>query len=573
MIISCLLVSSSVQLGRIASANGTVVVVPSVGIATIQEGINQANSGDIVFIKTGVYVENIELNKSVSLVGEDRDATIIDGNATFTGYGYVIFITVSGASVSNLTIRNSGIGFNDAGIRIQETGGNSITDNKLTDNGDGIAAYNSENIVISGNLVTKNNNNGVNLHSSVNSVVSRNVVTENYAGIYLASCANNSISANQISQNVDGIYLTNSTGDVIFANVIDGSSLYGIQMDSSCSGNTVYHNDMWNTGNAASDAMNFWDYGGEGNYWSDYDGKDSDQDGIGDTPYNLKGVSGNPNIDNYPLMGTFTPIDFKYNGTDYHASIISNSSISGIEFNVLIGSHDRMLTFDTNGTLATSGFVRIQLPNGAMDPLTRFPNGTINSPYIVFTDSQEITPKVLSESNDTYTFLYFGFSNNNDTVTIVASESLHLYNDLLLSYDLLREDLSSLNGTYVDLTSNYAVLQDNFSSLQSSLERLTTSYDSLLALNESTGQYREYYLGLMSDFNQLQMNYTALSNSYQNYLIDYTVQVQNLRNLIYIFAATTAVFLVTTVYLSWRAYSIVKPKRKRSEETKDTESD
>jgi nitrous oxidase accessory protein NosD len=41
-----------------------------------------------------------------------------------------------------------------------------------------------------------------------------------------------------------------------------------------------------------------WDSGGKGNFWSNYDGTDSNDDGIGDIPY----IIGGANKDNYPLM-------------------------------------------------------------------------------------------------------------------------------------------------------------------------------------------------------------------------------------------------------------------------------
>mgnify|MGYP001039313996 CR=1 FL=1 len=46
---------------------------------TIQEAINAANDGDTIFVHGGIYYENIVVNKSVSLIGENRSTTIIDG--------------------------------------------------------------------------------------------------------------------------------------------------------------------------------------------------------------------------------------------------------------------------------------------------------------------------------------------------------------------------------------------------------------------------------------------------------------------------------------------------------------
>jgi hypothetical protein len=54
---------------------------------------------------------------------------------------------------------------------------------------------------------------------------------------------------------------------------------------------------------------NVWDDGYEGNYWSDYNGTDSDGDGIGDISY----VIDASNQDNYPLMNPhWNPADVNH---------------------------------------------------------------------------------------------------------------------------------------------------------------------------------------------------------------------------------------------------------------------
>jgi hypothetical protein len=61
------------------------------------------------------------------------------------------------------------------------------------------------------------------------------------------------------------------------------------------------------------DSMNIWDNGTIGNYWSDYNGTDENNDGIGDSPYSFIinshfTVDNIINHDNFPLM---KPVDIE----------------------------------------------------------------------------------------------------------------------------------------------------------------------------------------------------------------------------------------------------------------------
>ena len=59
------------------------IIVPD-DFSTIQEAINAASDGDIIFVRNGTYYENVVVNKAVSLIGQDSNKTIVDGNGGFS---------------------------------------------------------------------------------------------------------------------------------------------------------------------------------------------------------------------------------------------------------------------------------------------------------------------------------------------------------------------------------------------------------------------------------------------------------------------------------------------------------
>ena len=79
-----------------AKPEPTTIIVPD-DYPTIQAAINAANDGDTVFVRNGTYYENVVVNKPVSLVGEDKQTTNIDGNNT----GYCARIQSNGVVLEN----------------------------------------------------------------------------------------------------------------------------------------------------------------------------------------------------------------------------------------------------------------------------------------------------------------------------------------------------------------------------------------------------------------------------------------------------------------------------------------
>lgn len=93
--------------------------------AIIQAAINAANEGDSIFVFSGTYYEHVVVNKSISLIGQDRSNTVIDGNGTGTG----IFV-----SADHVTVQGFGVQNCEVGIKV-ESNDNIISSNLVSSNG------------------------------------------------------------------------------------------------------------------------------------------------------------------------------------------------------------------------------------------------------------------------------------------------------------------------------------------------------------------------------------------------------------------------------------------------------
>lgn len=277
------------------SVSPKTVIVPE-DFRSIQEAINNVDDRDIILVKAGIYQEAIVINKSITLLGEERDSTIIDSNTSSD----VITVMSSNCVICGFTIRNGGVSFPaNCGIRLCNVDNNVICNNTIIGNFVGIKLGDKQ-------------------RGSMANIIKDNNITGNRYGIFLAHSCQNKIYGNFISKNFwNGIELAWSHENEIYNNTICYNKAYGLEIPIATPShhNFIYHNNFINNTHSASASKyeNMWDngYPDGGNYWSDYMGFDdkfgifqnlTGNDGIGDTPY----IIDLNNKDMYPLIIPFT---------------------------------------------------------------------------------------------------------------------------------------------------------------------------------------------------------------------------------------------------------------------------
>ncbi len=204
----------------------------------IQDGVDNANSDDTVYVFGGVYYENVEVNKQILLVGENKENATIDAG----GEGSCLHITADSVTVTGFTVRNSGgISFGVGGIQISSSYCK-VTSNIAKENAfHGIMIFGEygdrHDNIVSHNIVSDNNWTGILVSrfgdEAYDNVISDNLITGNtYFGIDLNGDHGTIVSGNTIQDNEYGIAATEpfSYGARISGNTISGND-YGIYND------------------------------------------------------------------------------------------------------------------------------------------------------------------------------------------------------------------------------------------------------------------------------------------------------------------------------------------------------
>ena len=262
-----LLFSFVLPVANISAVNASRVIrnIQMDSVISIQYEIDAASPGDTIFIPSGTYNENIVIDKSLNLVGEDKATTIIQGKDK----GVVVLIKSDDVNISGFTITGS------TSLLKYSVGCKIFSDD--------VTIFNCE---IFSNLI------GVYLlKNNVNILIKNCLISDNLMGVLARS-------------------YKKSLDNYIVDNDFVGNNFCGLMISILSDNYHIFHNNFIDNNIHASDfGVNYWDdgYPCGGNYWGSYGfddkyhGVDQDipgSDGMGDNVFSSHGVK-----DSYPFTG------------------------------------------------------------------------------------------------------------------------------------------------------------------------------------------------------------------------------------------------------------------------------
>jgi len=283
-----------------------------------------------------------------------------------------------------------------------------VRDLILTNNLEGILLDHSMDSKIE-NVTVLNCETGIDLKSSSNNTITNNNALNNSGGIYFLNSSDNFISNNNLSNNTIGIFFGGySNTNILTYNTVNFNSYYGIGFSDALN-NNIYLNNFNNSKNVRPSGQTdtSWNstseigytYSSEqynnymGNYWSNYNGSDSDNDGIGDTHFNI-----DSHQDYRPLM---LPWENYFASSVFDTDVGTYPSIKGKHTGTVKPSHEiivnNLYTYPCAGTGGHTETIGLY-ENGEL-----IANGTWTG-YQSDWHNITITPSVILQAGHTYNY-------------------------------------------------------------------------------------------------------------------------------------------------------------------------
>lgn len=194
----------------------------------IQDAIDEANDRDIIYVYNGFYNRAKIYKKNITLIGENKKHTVIDGD----GCNHGLDVFESRVVISGFTIQNC----NFSGITFL-TSNSTIKDVIVKDNIECGIHVAGKNNTICDSIIEKNYESGITFQFSRYNTIINNTIQENEKGISMVVCSDNYISGNNIVNNNDGLYSKglilpiSFASNIITKNNFENNKNYGLYIE------------------------------------------------------------------------------------------------------------------------------------------------------------------------------------------------------------------------------------------------------------------------------------------------------------------------------------------------------
>ena len=215
----------------------------------IQDAIDNATAGETICVKDGIYTENVDVTKQLTIRSENgADSTIVNA---LDPNDNVFEVTADHVNIIGFTVKEAPDSF---GIFLSGVNNCTISTNIVSGNSQGIYLTNSIQNIIANNTAKNNGYNGIRLEDSNTNRITGNDASNNvnYHGISLCTSNNNEIRNNIANSNhFNGIGLWKSSDENIIANnTAKYNGKYGILLKYSNDNKIIANNTAKHNGNS-----------------------------------------------------------------------------------------------------------------------------------------------------------------------------------------------------------------------------------------------------------------------------------------------------------------------------------
>jgi len=357
---------------------------------SIQKAINSASEGDTILVEAGTYYEQVVVNKTLTLVGEHAETTIIDGkNET----DYIFHITANNVIIENFTLKN--------------------TNPDPSQERYAIRLYKVTNVSI----------NKVNI---LNTVIGIDVLSSNYTKItrcVIKKCKSYGLQFHYKSCN-----------NTVVGNLFENNPTAFRFADTNSRFNMVYHNNFINNTNIEIGTDNHFDndYPAGGNYWSNHTAPDL-KSGTYQNETGSDGIldSGYPDPpeklwDRYPLANPLTTLELSAEGKKFQIEISTNLSINSINLN----KETQTLTVYLVGDKNTNGSCRITIPKELL-------SCDLIEDWHITSNGYIIENVTLEDENNTYLYMICSITEEDLVIKIKGTKVIPEFNIVLALLTLI----------------------------------------------------------------------------------------------------------------------------------------